>query len=253
MARNKDGDTAAAGKAPKAPKAPKVKKQGRLSQILEVYKAAKVADPTIGWWMLLSFLVVFAVFLVAGLIIGFWPFFAITGVMFGILAATIVMSRRAERAAYSQIEGQAGAAGAALTSIRRGWFTDREPVAADVARPGDMASAAMVYRALGRPGVVLVGEGPTARVQKLLAAEKKRVERVAPGVPVTTMRVGQGEGETPLPKLASKVQRLKPQITKDEMSLVNKRLKALGGIRPPLPGGVDPMRARMDRKALRGK
>ncbi len=67
------------------------------------------------------------------------------------------------------------------------------------------------------------------------------------------MRVGQGEGETPLPKLASKVQRLKPQITKDEMSLVNKRLKALGGIRPPLPGGVDPMRARMDRKALRGK
>ena len=151
------------------------------------------------------------------------------------LAATIIMSRRAERAAYSQIEGQAGAAGAALTSIRRGWYTDREPVAADVARPGDINSAAMVYRALGRPGVVLVGEGPTSRVQKLLATEKKRVERVAPGVPVTTMRVGSGENEVPLPKLASKVQRLKPQITKDEMALVNKRLKALGGLRAPLP------------------
>jgi hypothetical protein len=111
----------------------------------------------------------------------------------------------------------------------------------------------MVYRALGRPGVVLVGEGPTSRVQKLLAAEKKRVERVAPGVPVTTMRVGSGENEVPLPKLASKVQRLKPQITKDEMALVNKRLKALGGLRAPLPPGVDPTRARMDRKALRGK
>jgi hypothetical protein len=163
------------------------------------------------------------------------------------------MSRRAERAAYSQIEGQAGAAGAALTSIRRGWYTDREPVAADVARAGDISSAAMVYRALGRPGVVLVGEGPTGRVQKLLAAEKKRVERVAPGVPVTTLRVGSGEDEIPLPKLASKVQRLKPQITKDEMAMVNKRLKALGGMRAPLPPGVDPMRARMDRKALRGK
>ncbi|GAA2746438.1 DUF4191 domain-containing protein [Terrabacter aerolatus] len=244
MARNKDGD---------ASSAPQEKKQGRLSQIRDVYRVSKQADPVIGWYMLLSFLVVFGVLLVVGFIVKLPWIFGIFGVLFGILAATIIMSRRAERAAYSQIEGQAGAAGAALTSIRRGWYTDREPVAADVARPGDINSAAMVYRALGRPGVVLVGEGPTARVQKLLATEKKRVERVAPGVPVTTLRVGSGENEVPLPKLASKVQRLKPQITKDEMALVNKRLKALGGLRAPLPPGVDPMRARMDRKALRGK
>ncbi|MBW8731315.1 MAG: DUF4191 domain-containing protein [Terrabacter sp.] len=244
MARNKDGD---------ASSAPQEKKQGRLSQIRDVYRVSKQADPLIGWFMLLSFLVVFGVLLVIGFLVKLPWIFGIFGVLFGVLAATIIMSRRAERAAYSQIEGQAGAAGAALTSIRRGWYTDREPVAADVARPGDINSAAMVYRALGRPGVVLVGEGPTARVQKLLATEKKRVERVAPGVPVTTMRVGSGENEVPLPKLASKVQRLKPQITKDEMALVNKRLKALGGLRAPLPPGVDPMRARMDRKALRGK
>ncbi|KRC89815.1 hypothetical protein ASE25_09765 [Terrabacter sp. Root85] len=244
MARNKDGD---------ASSAPQEKKQGRLSQIRDVYRVSKQADPLIGWFMLLSFLVVFGVLLVVGFLVKLPWIFGIFGVLFGVLAATIIMSRRAERAAYSQIEGQAGAAGAALTSIRRGWYTDREPVAADVARPGDINSAAMVYRALGRPGVVLVGEGPTSRVQKLLATEKKRVERVAPGVPVTTMRVGSGENEVPLPKLASKVQRLKPQITKDEMALVNKRLKALGGLRAPLPPGVDPMRARMDRKALRGK
>jgi hypothetical protein len=244
MARNKDGD---------ASSAPQEKKQGRLSQIRDVYRVSKQADPLIGWFMLLSFLVVFGVLLVIGFLVKLPWIFGIFGVLFGVLAATIIMSRRAERAAYSQIEGQAGAAGAALTSIRRGWYTDREPVAADVARPGDINSAAMVYRALGRPGVVLVGEGPKSRVQKLLATEKKRVERVAPGVPVTTMRVGSGENEVPLPKLASKVQRLKPQITKDEMALVNKRLKALGGLRAPLPPGVDPMRARMDRKALRGK
>ena len=243
MARNKDG----------AATAPKEKKQGRLSQIRDVYRASRATDPAIGWWMLLSFLVVFGVFLIVGLLLHMWILLAIFGVMFGLLAATIVMSRRAERAAYAQIEGQAGAAGAALTSIRRGWYTDREPVAADVARPGDIASAAMVYRALGRPGVVLVGEGPTGRVQKLLAAEKKRVERVAPGVPVTMIRVGTGEGEVPLPKIASKVQRLKPQITKDEMAMVNKRLKALGGLRAPLPPGVDPMKARRDRRAQRGK
>jgi hypothetical protein len=243
MARNTDG----------ASSAPTDKKTGRLSQIRDVYRASRATDPTIGWWMLLAFLVTFGVFLVAGLLLHLWIIFAIFGVLFGVLAATIVMSRRAERAAYSQIEGQAGAAGAALSSIRRGWYTDREPVAADVARAGDISSAAMVYRALGRPGVVLVGEGPTGRVQKLLASEKKRVERVAPGVPVTTMRVGSGDGEVPLHKIASKVQRLKPQITKDEMAMVNKRLKALGGLRAPLPPGVDPTKARMDRKALRGK
>jgi hypothetical protein len=233
--------------------APAEKKPGRLSQIIDVYRASKESDPTIGWWMLLGFLGTFAVLLVIGILIKLPWIFGIFGVLFGILAATIILSRRAERAAYARIDGQAGAAGAALTSIRRGWYTDREPVAADVARPGDIRSAAMVYRALGRPGVVLVGEGPPARVQKLLAAEKKRVERVAPGVPVTTLRVGTGEGEVPLPKLASKVQRLKAAITKDEMSLVNKRLKSLGGIRAPLPPGVDPTKARMDRKALRGK
>ncbi|NUR14991.1 MAG: DUF4191 domain-containing protein [Dermatophilaceae bacterium] len=244
MARNKDGD---------ASSAPQEKKQGRLSQIRDVYRISRQADPLIGWYMLLAFLVTFGVLVLVGFLVKLPWIFGGFGVLFGILAATIIMSRRAERAAYSQIEGQAGAAGAALTSIRRGWYTDREPVAADVARAGDISSAAMVYRALGRPGVVLVGEGPTSRVQKLLAAEKKRVERVAPGVPVTTLRVGTGENEVPLPKLASKVQRLKPQITKDEMAMVNKRLKALGGLRAPLPPGVDPMRARMDRKALRGK
>lgn len=243
MARNKDGDT----------KAPKEKKTGRLAQIWQVFKITRQQDPLVGWYMLLAFLVTFGVSFIVGLLLDLGWIFAIFGVMSGILVATIVMSRRAERAAYRQIEGQTGAAGAALTSIRRGWYTDREPVAADVNRPGDFTSAAVVYRALGRAGVVLVGEGPTGRVQKLLVAEKKRVERVAPGVPVTLMRVGNAEDEVPISKLASKVQRLRPQITKDEMSVVNKRLKALGGMKAPLPKGIDPTRARMDRKALRGK
>lgn len=253
MARNPFARSKDAGSQTSESAAPTPKKTGRVAQILDVYKASKKADPAIGWWMLLALLGVLAVFLIIGVLIKLPWIFGFFGLLFGILAATITLSRRAEKAAYSQIDGQAGAAGAALTSIRRGWFTDREPVAADVARPGDFASAAMVYRALGRPGVVLVGEGPQARVQKLLNAEKKRVERVAPGVPVILMRVGNGEGEVPLPKLSSKVQRLKPKITKDEMSVVNKRLKALGGLKAALPPGVDPSRARMDRKALRGR
>ena len=180
--------------------APQEKKQGRLSQIRDVYRVSKEADPAIGWFMLLSFLVVFGVLLVIGFLVKLPWIFGIFGVLFGVLAATIIMSRRAERAAYSQIEGQAGAAGAALTSIRRGWYTDREPVAADVARPGDINSAAMVYRALGRPGVVLVGEGPTARVQKLLAAEKKRSSASRPASRSRRCASASGEDEVPLPQ-----------------------------------------------------
>ena len=57
----------------------------------------------------------------------------------------------------------------------------------------------------------------------------------------------------PLRKLTNRIQRMKPVLTKDEVSLVNKRLRSIGGVRPPLPKGVDPSKARMDRKAMRGR
>jgi len=53
-------------------------------------------------------------------------------------------------------------------------------------------------------------------------------------------------------KVANKLQRMKSVLTKEEVAAVNKRLKAMGGMRPPLPAGIDPNRVRMDRKAMRG-
>jgi len=167
-----------------------------------------------------------------------------------------VLSVRAKRAAYKSIEGQPGASGAALSSLRKGWFFEQQPVAAEASRAGDMSSAAMVFRATGRPGVILVVEGPAARATKLGEAERKKVSRVAgPNVPVTVIRVGEGgsEDEVSVRKVAGKLQRMKPVLTKEEVAAVNKRLKALGGLRPPLPAGVDPNRVRMDRKAMRGR
>ncbi|WP_411284393.1 DUF4191 domain-containing protein [Lapillicoccus sp.] len=238
-----------------APKDATPKKPGRVAQVRQVFTAARAVDPQIGWWMALAFLGVLLVAVVIGVLTHFLVFAIIIGIAFAALAATIVLSRRAERAAYRQIEGQPGAVGATLSSLRRGWFFDQQPVAADAARANDMASAAMVYRAVGRPGIVLIGEGPPARAQKLLAAERKRVERVAPGVPVLLLRVGDGdaEGEVGIRKLTTRVQRLKPVLTKDEVSVVNKRLKALGGMRTPVPKGVDPTKARMDRRSMRGR
>ena len=187
---------------------------------------------------------------------GHWVYFLVLGIPLATLAASVVLSIRAKRAAYKSIEGQPGAAGAALSSLRKGWFFEQQPIAAEAARAGDMSSTAMVFRATGRPGVVLVVEGPAARATKLAETERKKISRIAgPSVPVTVVRVGEGGGkdEVSVRKVASKIQRMKPVLTKEEVAAVNKRLKALGGLRPPLPAGVDPNRVRMDRKAMRGR
>ncbi len=235
------------------------KKPGRfrqLAQIREVFTAARGVDPMIGWWMALAALGTVVVMVAIGLIVGNWVYFLILAIPLAALAASIVLSFRAKRAAYKSIEGKPGAAGAALSSLRKGWYFEQQPVAAEAGRAGDMASAAMVFRATGRPGVVLVAEGPPARATKLAEAERKKISRIAgASVPVTVLRIGEGGGddEVSVRKVASKIQRMKPVLTKEEVAAVNKRLKAMGGMRPPLPAGVDPNRVRMDRKSMRGR
>ena len=210
------------------------KKPGRIAQLRTVLQQSKALDPKIVWWMAGAFVLTLAVIVGIGWLVN-WPVYAaILGLPLAALAATIVMSRRAEGAAYAKLEGQPGAAGA---------------------RSGSMADAALVYRAVGRPGVVLVAEGPEARAQRLLLAEKKRTERVVPGVPVTVYRVGSGkeEGVVEIRKLTSKVQRMRATLSKDDVLKVNQRLRALGGVKLPVPQGIDPARARPDRKGMRGR
>jgi hypothetical protein len=232
------------------------KQPGRLAQVRQVYSAARQVDRTIPWWMLLAAVATLVVAAGIGALLGYLVYALFLGVPLALLAAMLVLSRKAERAAYRSIEGQAGAAGAALGSLRKGWFYDQQPVAVDGARgtrPEDVAGAAFVYRAVGRPGIVLIGEGPDARRTRLLATERKKVERVAPGVPLTLLVVGDADDQVAVRKLSSRMTKLKPVLTKEEVSAVNKRLKSLGGMRPPIPAGMDPQRARVDRKAMRGR
>lgn len=243
MARKTEQDTAA----------PRKQRFARTRQIGQVFTQSRRMDPTIPWWMLGAFVLVVAVFAVLGQLLGHLIYFTVLGVPLGVLAAGIIMARMAERAAYRQLEGQVGGGGAALGALRRGWYYDQQPVAVEGTRPGDLNSAAMVFRAVGRPGVVLVLEGPANRARRLAESERKRINRVLPNVPVHLVRAGEGEDEVPLHKLASKISRMRPSLTKQEAAAVNKRLKALGAARPPVPKGIDPMRARPDRKGLRGR
>jgi hypothetical protein len=190
--------------------------------------------------MLLAFLGVVAVSLIVGLLLNNWITGLIIGIPLGFLAATFILSRRAERAAFAQIENQPGASGAALSTLKRGWITEEQPVAVNP-RTQDA-----VFRAVGRPGVVLVAEGPTHRVRPLIEGERKKLARILPNVTIHVIETGRGDGQVPISQVAKKMNKLNNELTKTEVSAVSKRISSLG-TRLPIPKGVDPYKARPQR------
>src|SRR5512141_2661941 len=228
------------------PKVAKVKKPSRLKQIGEVFQMTRQHDPMVPWLMLLAFLGVVAASLLVGFLLDNWITGLIIGIPLGVLAATLILSRRAERAAFAQIENQPGASGAALGTLKRGWITEDQPVAVNP-RTQDA-----VFRAIGRPGVVLVSEGPSTRVKPLLDAERKRLARILPNVTIHVIESGRGEGQVPISQVAKKMTKMKNELTKLEVSTVSKRISSLGS-RLPIPKGIDPYKARPDRKVARGR
>jgi hypothetical protein len=237
----------AAKRSPSPEKKPKARKRRWYRQLWDVFQMTRRQDPNIVWWLALGFVAVLAVTVVIGLLTEQLLYTLIIGVPTAVLVALVILGRRAERAAYTQIEGQPGAAAAALSTLRRGWTVEKEPVAVDP-RTQDM-----VFRAVGRPGVVLVSEGPATRVGRLLESERRRVARVLPDVPIHLVQLGKDEGQVPIGKLARTVQRQRGKLTPAETAEISKRLKALGAARPPIPKGIDPMRVRPDRKGMRGR
>jgi hypothetical protein len=219
---------------------------GFLSQIKQVFRMTREVEPNIGWWMLLIGLGVLLAFLLVGVLTGNWITWLLIGLPFAVLAASFFLSRRAERAAFARIEDQPGAAGAALSALRRGWIVEEQPAAMDP-RTKDL-----VFRAVGRPGVVLVTEGPANRVDKLVTKERRRIGPVIQNVPIHVLKTGKGEGQVPLRELSKRMNKLEKKLTKQEVQTVHKRMSTLGN-RLPIPKGVDPMRARPDRKAMRGR
>lgn len=232
---------------PTGGKPAKVRKTRWYHQVWQAYQMTRRADPAVTWWLLASFVGILAVALIIGLVLNQVAYLLVLGFPFAALAAMFLLARRAETAAYRQIEGQPGASLSALRTIRRGWEFPEEPAAVDP-RTQDL-----VFRGIGRAGIVLVGEGTSGRVDRLLEAERKKLNRILPNVPVTLLQVGDGPGKVSLRKLPRSVQKLRSTLTKQEVVEITKRLRALGGPRLAVPKGIDPMRARPDRKGMRGR
>jgi uncharacterized protein (DUF58 family) len=199
------------------------------------------------WFLVLAFLLPILAGLVLGLLLSagqvvFLVLYIIAGVLGGVLVFLIVLGRRAERAAYSQIAGQPGAVGAVLkSSLRRGWTASEMPVAVSP------KTQDAVYRAVGRGGVALIGEGPRSRTQHMLDSERKNITRILPNVPVTFVYVGPDAESTPLYKLPVKLRSLKTALRKPEILAVSNRLNSLGRNGLPIPKGMDPLKARAPR------
>jgi len=157
-------------------------------------------------------------------------------VLAGLAGAMLVFGRFAQSAQYAAIEGQPGAAAAILQTVRGGW-TVTPAVAAN-------RNMDVVHRAVGKPGVVLVGEGSPSRLPSLLAAEKKRISRVAYDVPIYDIQVGNEEGQVPIRRLQRKLMRLPRNLKGPAVAELNFRLKALPG-NLQAPKGPMPKTGRM--------
>jgi hypothetical protein len=167
------------------------------------------------------------------------------GIPFALLVAVaaglIFFTRRAQRATFAQAEGTPGAAAWVLENSDRQLRGDWRRETAVAANTQFDA----VHRLIGKAGVVLVGEGSPQRVRGLIAQEKKRIARIAGDTPIYDIVVGNGDGEVPLGKLVSALNKLPNNLSKPQIGALDKRLQALGGRRPPLPQGPMPAGAKM--------
>jgi len=192
---------------------------GRLKQIRMVAGIVRKANPKALPIVAAAGVGTIAVVVVVGLLTGTVTFLIPVGVLLGLMTAMILFGRFAQSAQYATIAGQPGAAAAILQSMRGSWTVT----------PAISANRNMdvVHRAVGRPGVILVGEGSPNRLPSMLAAEKKRIARVAHDVPIYDLQVGDETGQIPIRKLQRHIMKLPRNLKGQAVADINYRLKAL--------------------------
>lgn len=221
------------GRKKKVDKAPREK---RFKTIRDAYEMATKQYS----YVLLRCLAVFAPVWLIGIAVGFSighpVYLGFVTFPLAFLAAFFFFTRLASNAAYASIEGQPGAAASVLMAIRKGWTVTP---AASVNKSQDM-----VHRAVGKAGVVLVGEGGAA-LRILLNDERRKMERFAPGVPVHEVVVGMSEGTVSVRKLQKVMRKFPKKLSNVQVRELRARLKSVGGMNIPIPKGPMPKNLRM--------
>jgi Domain of unknown function (DUF4191) len=209
---------------------------GRIQQIRMVAGMVNKNNPRALPLIAAAGLGVLAICVVIGLIFTVLSFMIPIGILLGFLTAMLLFGRFAQTAQFATIEGQPGAAAAVLQNMRGNW-TVTPAIAAN-------RNMDVVHRAVGPPGVVLVGEGAPNGLASLLAAEKKRVSRVAYEVPIFDIQVGDLDKQVDIKKLQKTVMKLPRNLKGPAIADLNFRLKALPQ-QLQMPKGPVPRSARM--------
>lgn len=230
-------------KASKKDDSPAPDRAGRAAQLRQVWSLTYGADRKLPLIVFGPALAVLAVFVVVGLLIGHPVYLSILGVLAALVVGMAIFGRRATGAMYAQVEGQPGAAASVLQTLRGDW---RTTPAVAFNRNMDL-----VHRVVGRPGVVLIGEGNPAQLRPLIVDQKRRVGRVAPDTPIYEVLVGDGEGQVPLRKLQQHLMRLPRNVGRKDISGLEARMKALGGTNAPMPKGPMPRPGQIPRGKMR--
>src|SRR5918998_590616 len=238
MAERKSGSKATAVHARTAAKAARAAKRGerarkkasnapadmgRMRQIRRAYQVPHEYDRALPFLLLAAFLVPLGLAITIGLLTDQVLNLLLVGLGVAILLPMIVLVRRAKKATYKRYAGQAGSAEVALSMLPKKWIST--PVIAA------NRSQDVVHRTLGPGGLVLIGEGEPGRVRQLLASEVKKHERVAYGIPVTTVLMGKKSGQVPLDKLADHIRKLPKTLRPDQVTDLRQRLRALDAVR----------------------
>ncbi len=233
-------------------------KQRWYKTLWQAYAVTARTDKKLPWILGALFFVPLATGIVFAVIssgLGTKIYAPLTGLMTGIVLALFVLTRRFEKQMFAQMEGTLGGSLAIAQSMRRGWQFSDEPVAVDA------RSKAVVFQGVGDGGIVLLAEGGRA-AKRIVDTAASRFHKLAPGVPVTPIYVGRGENEVPLKGLNKAIKATKTKnfgrgprkgMSAGDQQAVRARLRALGGPQIPIPKGIDPNRARADRKGLRGR
>ncbi|MHB1596117.1 MAG: DUF4191 domain-containing protein [Streptosporangiaceae bacterium] len=230
MAKKADGARAQSKKARKSATTDPAS-AGRFRQIVMVAGVIRRSDPKAMPIIIGSGVGVLAVVIIVGLLISQFVVLIPLGVLLGLLASMLLFGRYAQSAQYKAIEGQPGAAASVVQSMRGNW-----EVTPAIAGNRNMD---IVHRVVGRPGVILLGEGSPTGLTSLIAAEKKKISRIAYGVPITDIQVGDQPGQIPVKQLQRKLMNLPKALKPSDINDLNARLKALPSSlqapRGPLP------------------
>lgn len=225
------------------------KRPGIFSQLKSLFRFTREVYRWLPWAQIAILIAGVLLGLVIGYVIppfAIWSLilWGVTGLMFGLLGAMFLMTKLSTRAMYAKIDGMPGASGHVLSSsLGRKWQASDMPVGMNP------KTQEAVYRAIGRGGIVIVGEGARGRLKRLINEERTKAQRVANGVPVNVYYVGHGDDEVHIADLSKTIKKLPKAIDKATMAAVINRMASVSQsvASLPIPKGIDPMKARAQR------